>query len=889
MPANTAANRSHSLEQVPFGTAHDRCHGSSLVSISSNNNNNSVACAPVGQTRFVGKHAKDGRLAIFLQRRNINELLAAHAEDSGVDEILGLVRLSPDVLASLRSNPGTYGTARPHRPPFMLTIPHLEVRVGVMARLLCDYGLQFSEHFAYQHEVSLYQGDGGACAGSNVIGIVAEGGFLGEAILPDALHRGFRIRLPKSLPPSVIFVSSSQPQSGLLSATGPLVESAPWGLTWYVYAYVSQPSSKTDWSFPHDSATYITSNTTASTTAPSGRRKTSKVFLSFTRSLRADPQWLLDNCAKAPSAAKVSKTLLSTKSIALDAALERPFYYMHDQMAIHIRLNNPKAANISGLRVTLKQLITFKHGSEARQCIKVPLGCWEFTRVDSNGKFIGDGVGTTIGDLHLKEFPFLIDTIKIPLRPNGALINAAIESRLPRSGLRDLLLTPSFAQNYDESLGGYQYSAMRTFSISYYLNVHVVIPWTTNLIAKLPFHLAGRGASATDAAASMTTEVSPQHAVQVQTVEVHADENMQSPVESPELAMAISRLTAGLVQRDLEKAMVQLDVYRNSSVVQLNGMETETLQDFRTSRKSMVRGFVAAYERVWQHCEALKALRRDLAVVRDGRLLCDAGAIHDQLATALVEGDLVQGFIPEYKKLARLHYHGAEDWDRVDSLMEALNSFLDALELTFARLLDDANHGTDEVCAVIDQRLVEKELCRLGLVIPGMVEWRWLVEGIGAWAVLLGVAHTGFPLSDGLVGLREGGGALDASTRLAQTFQKLHDQLAADFSDFVVDSADIFAYGCDLAVILGSIGEDRERIGRCLWIQYEYWRIALLIYYGNYPQWLLPFSASLLWDERVVCAPILLAPPAAAANVRDLRVHLGLLRDTLVAVMADSL
>lgn len=49
------------------------------------------------KTRFVGKHSKDQKLSVFIQKRNINE-----CQQSGqVEEIMGLVRVSPDAYSSI--------------------------------------------------------------------------------------------------------------------------------------------------------------------------------------------------------------------------------------------------------------------------------------------------------------------------------------------------------------------------------------------------------------------------------------------------------------------------------------------------------------------------------------------------------------------------------------------------------------------------------------------------------------------------------------------------------------------------------------------------------------------------------------------------------------------
>lgn len=49
------------------------------------------------KTRFVGKHSKDQKLSIFIQKRNINECLRS----GRVEEIMGLVRVSPEAYSSI--------------------------------------------------------------------------------------------------------------------------------------------------------------------------------------------------------------------------------------------------------------------------------------------------------------------------------------------------------------------------------------------------------------------------------------------------------------------------------------------------------------------------------------------------------------------------------------------------------------------------------------------------------------------------------------------------------------------------------------------------------------------------------------------------------------------
>lgn len=69
---------------------------SQALAIKSEQNQLTTANNPP-KTRFVGKHSKDQKLSVFIQKRNINE-----CQQSGqVEEIMGLVRVSPDAYSSI--------------------------------------------------------------------------------------------------------------------------------------------------------------------------------------------------------------------------------------------------------------------------------------------------------------------------------------------------------------------------------------------------------------------------------------------------------------------------------------------------------------------------------------------------------------------------------------------------------------------------------------------------------------------------------------------------------------------------------------------------------------------------------------------------------------------
>ena len=86
------------------------------------------------RVRFVGRHSKDNLLSIYLQKRNIIE----NGDGGGGVEPLGcIVRINKETANDL----GRTGQV---------------VVIGVLARLVCDFGLQYTEHSLYQQETILY-------------------------------------------------------------------------------------------------------------------------------------------------------------------------------------------------------------------------------------------------------------------------------------------------------------------------------------------------------------------------------------------------------------------------------------------------------------------------------------------------------------------------------------------------------------------------------------------------------------------------------------------------------------------------------------------------------------------------------------------------------------
>lgn len=103
----TASAESHSQHHFPWtettGSNSNNGHCGAVAKPS----HTAAAAAPPpppttteNKTRFVGKHSKDQKLSIFIQKRNINE----HQASGEVEEILGLVRISPEAYQSITQN-----------------------------------------------------------------------------------------------------------------------------------------------------------------------------------------------------------------------------------------------------------------------------------------------------------------------------------------------------------------------------------------------------------------------------------------------------------------------------------------------------------------------------------------------------------------------------------------------------------------------------------------------------------------------------------------------------------------------------------------------------------------------------------------------------------------
>ena len=714
--------------------------------------------------------------------------------------------------------------------------------------------------------------------------MVGEGGLLGDAILPDEFHRGFRLRLPANLPPSSIFLSPD-------TSMGPrAVGDSPWGLTYYLYAYISHPHS----SFTQSMDPWYHQK---------GTKKSSKVFLSFTRSLVSHAETLLQ--LHKPPAMSVSKTLMpSSKPIKLDAALEKAFFYANDSISVHVKIDNPRGAKIGGLRITLKQLITTRCLNEAKQITKVPLAVYEFPVVDENGKFVAGHAGHQFeGGLGvpLKDYPFVIDTVRVTLKPGNFLQQVAVESRLPRTAIRELMLAPSFHQNYD-----FGNSNLRFYSIEYYMNVHVIVPWGTNLIAKLPFTVASRGAGESLYASDNLTSLAGS-SVPVETSINEEDEDdedlfkakankttnkINDESANAEMEKALNSFPRERFWREFDSSLKLFDRIRRKETAS-NFSQFLSLDAFEASRRTWTRELAEAGMEVKVKIDLLAAL----VPVTDAQF---PGINHvPSPMNASAPKDLLESltgrFIPAYRKLVSCH----EQAEHRDAMLEALNSLLDTLELVFMKyqlslpvpvdansqkavIEVDADFSGFQLFGLIRGRL-ERDFLRLILVIPGVVEWRWFLEGLASWALQggqfslqLSPQDAQIVLSDALLyAANEGGqgGEEDLNFSLASQFQGIHTRLSQSFSDARIEPTEIVQYGRLLATIMNNntTPAQQARIAAC---HYAYFKTAMFVYFGAFGSLLLPFDA-LLQPQR----------GPSGGDLKALREELTPLRQALIKSM----
>lgn len=400
--------------------------------------------------KFVGKHSKDKVLSIYLQKRNIYEF----EKDFKVENLHGVVRLSQFQADRLIEKDQV-------------------VVIGVLGRLSSDFGLQFGEYTVFQHETQIFPR-------IKMDGAVNSQGYFdldnlfinGQA---EDYHLQFSLKLPSGMPQSIQLASPSNQQE-------------TWGLSYYVYAYVTSGSAVEEMLGKQPTNHMYWNKLTIG-------KKSSKVFLSFAKQLVNDPAKLTQ---APPSGEAVKTSFLSggEPGMQVTATLDKPAYEYGEIISVGVKIFNPKKTRINGIKINIKQLVTMKVGGDPRNVIKTCIGRYSFSnnREDMTGN-LDSGYHHSLSSL--KDVEIFCDTLKIRphIDPMRYLYQLALETKLPRSEQGSAVLASS--TEFDGGawpLGG-GLDRVRTLSIEYYLNVHIDIPWSKDLIIKLPFkmvNLAGQ-------------------------------------------------------------------------------------------------------------------------------------------------------------------------------------------------------------------------------------------------------------------------------------------------------------------------------------------------------------------------------------------------------------
>ena len=346
--------------------------------------------------------------------------------------------------------------------------------VGVLARLSSDFGLQFGEYTVFQHETQLYPRlkSNGAVNSQGYFDL--DNMFING--LPDDYHLQFSLKLPSGVPPSIQLASpASNPET--------------WGLAYYVYTYVT-PASAVEEMLGKQPANHMYWSK-----LPIGK-KTSKVFLSFSKLNINDPLKLTNFPTKVEA---VKTSFLSDEpSLHTSATLDKPAYQYGDTIGIHVKINNPKRIKISGIRVNVKQLVAIKVGGDPKNVIKTCIGRFSFSHDRDELLALDHGFHQTVGSL--RDVEMFSETLKVKpyLDPMRYLYQLALESRIPKSEQSSPILAPTMTfDGCSWPLGG-GLDRLKILSVDYYINVHLVIPWSNNLIVKLPFKLVNTAGQIVD-------------------------------------------------------------------------------------------------------------------------------------------------------------------------------------------------------------------------------------------------------------------------------------------------------------------------------------------------------------------------------------------------------
>lgn len=342
---------------------------------------------------------------------------------------------------------------------------------GVLARLSSDFGLQFGEYTVFQHETQIFPR-------TKLDGAVNSQGYfdLDNMFvngLPDDYHLQFALRLPSGMPPSVQLAS-------------PMNQQETWGLSYYVYAYVTAKSAVKEMLGQQPTGHMYWAKL-------KGGRKSSKVFLSFSKLRVADREKLTGHPSTGTAYKYPFLSPSAEASLTATASLDKPAYQYGDVIEVNFKLANPKRIKVSGIKISVKQLVTIKIGGDPKNIIKTSIGRYSFSNNREELMSLETGYHQTIASL--KDAEAFSDKFKIRphIDPLRYLYQLALEAKLPRSEQGTPILAPNSAFDGEQWALGGGLDRVRMFNIEYYINVHVDIPWSKDLIIKLPFRFVNLG------------------------------------------------------------------------------------------------------------------------------------------------------------------------------------------------------------------------------------------------------------------------------------------------------------------------------------------------------------------------------------------------------------
>lgn len=292
--------------------------------------------------------------------------------------------------------------------------------------------------------------------------------------LPDDYHLQFSLKLPSGMPQSIQLASPNQQQES-------------WGLSYFVYAYVTSASSVEDMLGKQPPDHMFWNKLDAG-------KKSSKVFLSFAKQYINDPARLTQNPSMGE--AKKSSFLSSNEpNMRVVASLDKPAYQYGDIIAVDVKISNPRRTKINGIKINVKQLVTMKVGGDPKNVIKTCIGRYTFSNNREDMISMDSGYHHSLSSL--KDVEMFSDTLKIRphIDPMRYLYQLALEAKLPRSEQGTPVLASSMEFDGEAWPLGGGLDRVRTFSIEYYVNVHIDIPWAKDLIIKLPFKFVNLGST----------------------------------------------------------------------------------------------------------------------------------------------------------------------------------------------------------------------------------------------------------------------------------------------------------------------------------------------------------------------------------------------------------